>query len=226
MIGLLSADEYYETMQRGPILNQLYRIGQFFWAPSLFLFGERQPRLLRSNYVEARRIYEHQVDQIRDVEFQNLELPNPTLGIRSDERAVIVGAKRRPVIIISRSGTGRADSTRSQDDCFLVAPVYSFGSDETGRTYSQAFIERVKAYEYWHLFYLPAHNPAGIREGFVRLDRTQAVHKSLLEHRPLMLRDDVRDLFHSWIRVYLGEELSDLDSLLSAYRTQAIANLP
>ena len=225
MIGLLSANEYYTTMQRGPILNQLYRIGQFFWAPSLFLFGERQSYLLRSSYNEARSDYEYRIDSIRQGEFDNPEIPNHTLGIRSDERAAVVGAKRRPVILISRAGTGRADSTRRHDDCFLVAPVYSFGSDETRLSYSQAFIERVKAYEYWHLFYLPAYNPARIREGFVRLDRIQAVHKNLLEHTPLMLSDDVQDLLQSWIRVYLGEELGDVDDILFIYREKAIAEL-
>ena len=225
MIGLLSPDEYYETMQRGPILNQLYRIGQLFWAPSLFLFGDRQPHLLRSNYVEARRVYEYQVDQIRDREFQNPELPNPTLGIRSDERAMIVGAKHRPVIIVSRSGSGRAALTSSQDNCFLVAPVYSFGGDETKLTYSESFIERVKAYVYWQFFYLPAHPPARMRESFVRLDRVQAVHKSLLEHKPVRLSDDAQDLLRSWMSVYLGEELDATNNMLFDYREQAIASL-
>ena len=92
MIGLLSADEYYETMQRGPILNQLIQNWAILLGAIPVSVGESQPRLLRSNYVEARRVYEHQVEQIRDGEFQNLELPNPALGIRSDERAVIIGA--------------------------------------------------------------------------------------------------------------------------------------
>lgn len=226
MIGLLSADEYYIQMQRSPILNQLYRIGQFFWAPSLFLFGEHQQYLLRSDYIQSRSAYEYRVEPVRQSEFDNPGTLNPVLGIRSDERAVIVRAKRRPVILISRVGTGRADSTRAQDDCFLVAPVYSFGGDETKQTYSPAFIERVKAYEYWHLFYLPAYNPAQIRESFVRLDRIQAIHKNLLEHRPVMLSDVVQDLLQSWTRVYLGEELDAVDDMLSAYRQQAIAGLP
>ena len=226
MIGLLSADEYYATMQSGPILNQLYRIGQFFWAPSLFLFGERQPHLLRSHYIESRRTYEYQVQSIRQGEFENPEPPNHPLGIRSDERAMIVGAKRRPVIIISRAGTEQTNSPRSQDSCFLVAPVYSFGRGETRRAYSATFIERVKAYEYWHLFYLPEYSPARFSEGFVRLDRIQAIHRSLLEHRPLRLSDYVQELLQSWIRVYLGEELSDANDLLYTYRQQSIANLP
>ena len=225
MIGLLSSEEYYTQMQRGPILNQLYRIGQFFWAPSLFLFGEHRQYLLRSDYVQSRSAYEYHVERIRQNEFDSPGTPNPVLGIQSDERAVIVRVKRRPVILISRVGTGRADSTRTQDECYLVAPVYSFAGDETRLSYSQTFIERVKAYEYWHLFYLPGYTPARIRESFVRLDRIQAIHKSLLEQMSVMLSDDVQDLLQSWIRVFLGEDLNAVDHTLAAYRQQSIAGI-
>ena len=213
-------------MQRGPNLSQSYRIGQFFWAPSLFLFGERQPYLLRSDYIESRRDYHYRVEPFRQSEFNSPGTINHTLRIRPDERPLIIGAKRRPVIIISRDASMWTDSHRKQEDCFLVAPVYSFGGNEAKLPYSRNFIERVKAYEYWQFFYLPALTTARIREGFVSFDRIQAVHKSLLQHIPLMLSDDIQGLLQSWIRVYLGEELSDVDSLLAAYRTQAIANLP
>ena len=226
MIGLLSADEYYIRMQRGPILNQLYRIGQFFLAPSLFLFGEHQQYLLKGDYVQSRSTYEYRVEPIRQGEFDNPGTIIQELRIRPDERAAILRAKRRPVVLISRAGTGRADSTRIQDECYLVAPVYSFEGDESRLSYNQAFIERVKAYEYWHIFYLPEYTPARIRESFVRLDRIQAIHKSLLEQMPVMLTDDVQALLQSWTRVFLGEELSDVNDLLYTYRNQAIANLP
>ena len=181
--------------------------------------------MLRSAYIQNRSAYEYHVEPIRQNEFDSPRTLNPVLGIQSDERAVIVKAKRRPVILISRVGTGRADSTRTQDECYLVAPVYSFAGDETRLSYSQTFIERVKAYEYWHLFYLPEYAPARIRESFVRLDRIQAIHKSLLEQMPVMLSDDVQNLLRSWIRVFLGEEPDAVDDTLAAYRQQAIAAL-
>ena len=226
MIGLVQPGEYYTRMQRGPILNQLYQIGQFFSVPSLYLFDERQSFLLKSRYNQVINDYQYQVDPFRRSEFDNDGEPDHTLGISSNERAIIVKAKKRPVIIISNTATMWTDSRRRQDDSFLVAPVYSFGGDETKLSYSQAFIERVKAYEYWQLFYLPEHTPARVRESFVRLDRIQAVHKNLLEHIPLMLSDVAQDLLLSWIRVYLGENLEDVNDLLADYRNQAIANIP
>ena len=226
MIGLLSADEYYTRLQAGPVLNQLYNIGQFFWAPSLFLVGERQPYLVRSNYSETQGDYQYRIDPMRQTgEFDNPQEPNHTLGIRSDERAVIVGAKRRPIILISRSASGWRDGSRRADDCYLVAPVYSFGGDDTRLSYSQDFIERVKGYVYWQLFYLPESADGRVREGFIRLDRIQAIHRNLLEHMPWVLGDHVRDLLQSWIRVYLGEELDAVDGLLFDYREQAITDL-
>ncbi len=158
-------------------------------------------------------------------EFDTPQDPNHTLGIRSDERAVIVRAKRRPVILMSRSVVEWTDSRRRHDECFLIATVYSFGGDETKLAYSQTFIERVKGYVYWRLFYLPAVSGSQIREGFVRLDRIQVVHKDLLEHMPVMLSDDTRLLLRDWIRVYLGEEVDAVNDLLFEYREEAIANL-
>jgi hypothetical protein len=180
-------------MSQGPVLEQLYLVGQFFWAPSLFLFGESRPLLVRSSYSQALADYEYRIEQMcQPGEFDTPQDPNHTLGIRSDERAVIVRAKRRPVILMSRSVVEWTDSRRRHDECFLIAPVYSFGSDETELAYSQTFIERVKGYVYWQLFYLPAVSGSQIREGFVRLDRIQVVHKDLLEHMPVMLSDDTR----------------------------------
>ena len=226
MIGLLSADEYYEELRRGPILDQLYGVGQFFWAPSLFLFGEHRPYLVRSKYSQTLADYEYQIDVMRQSgEFDAPQEPNHTLGIRSDERAVIVGAKQRPVILISKPVTGWTDRNRKPEESFLVAPVYSFGGNETKTAYSQTFIERVKGYVYWQFFYLPTSNSNRISEGFVRLDRIQAVHKNLLDHMRVILTDEALLTLRNWTRVYLGEEMDAVDDMLFDYREQAIADL-
>ena len=158
-------------------------------------------------------------------EFENIEEPIQSLGIRADERALIVGAKKRPVILVSQQAAPWTDVRRSQEDCYVVAPVYSFGGDETKLAYTQPMIERIKSYVYWQFFYLPATSSGRIQEGFVRLDRIQAIHRNLLEHHPLMLSDDVIELLRSWIRVYLGEALDHVNDLLFDYREAAIADL-
>lgn len=228
MIGVLSPEEYYSSLGRGPILGQLYEIGQFFWAPALYLVGEpgRSQYVVRNEYSQPGSDPVYRVSPMQPSgEFSLPQAPDHTLGTRSDERAVIIRAKRRPVILISTPVSPWADFRRRHDDSFLVAPVYSFGGDETKLAYSATFIERVKGYFYWQLFYLPGDPGAGIREGFVRLDRIQAIHQSLLEHMPVRLGDDAQPLLHNWIRVYLGETLSEVDDLLFEYREQALAQL-
>ena len=37
LIGPIQPAEYYIPLNTGPLLEQLYGTGQFFWAPSMFL---------------------------------------------------------------------------------------------------------------------------------------------------------------------------------------------
>ena len=102
MIGLLSPDEYYTSLGRGNILNQLYRIGQFFWAPSPYLLDNNRRQAVKSTYSESAG------DQFRldpvdlRTEFNQPGYISHPLNLRRDERALVIRAKRRPVIIISQ----------------------------------------------------------------------------------------------------------------------------
>ena len=225
MIGLLEPEEYYETLRQGSLRTQTNWIGQFFRAPSLFLLNNNRRQAVKSTYSEGAG------DQFRldpvdlRTEFnQPGEISHP-LGIRTDERALVVGAKRRPVIIISQAAVGWSDGRRRHDDSYLVAPVYSFEGDDTKLSYSQTFIDRVKAYMYWQLFYLPPGGNRRIREGFVRLDRIQAVHRELLEHMPIRLSEAVVGLLRDWVRVYMGENLQEVNGFLLEYRQNAVRQM-
>ena len=224
MIGLLGANEYYASLNRGHLLDQLYGIGQFFWAPSLFLLDKRQ-HVVRSTYTETsgEQYGLEQTDLV--TEFDQAGTISHALGVRSDERALVVGAKRRPVILLSKSPATWSDNRRRSDDCYLVAPVYSFSGDDTRASYTQEFIERVKGYMYWQLFYLPAGGNGRIRESFVRLDRIQAVRKELLRQITVILQEDALGLLRDWLRVYLGEDLRTVNDLLFDYRQEAIKQL-
>ena len=153
MIGLLEPDEYYDTQWQGSSRNQLHRIGQFFRAPSLYLLDNNRRQAAKSNYSETSgEQFRLEPVDLRTEFDEPGDISHP-LGIRTDERALVIRAKRRPVIIISQATVGWSDSGRQQDDSYLVAPVYSFGGDETKLSYRQTFIDRVKAYMYWQLFY-------------------------------------------------------------------------
>ena len=225
MIGLIQPAEYYTSLNTGPVLNQLYGIGQFFWAPSMFLLDNRNRYRVRNTYSEGSgEQFELEQADLR-TEFDQPGVMSHTLRIRSDERALVTGAKRRPVVLLSRSASGWSDDRRRSDDCYLVAPVYSFGRDDTRTSYSPAFIERVKGYMYWQLFYLPPGANGRIREGFVRLDRIQAIHSELMRQMPVMLGEYSMGVLGDWVRVYLGEDLHTVNDLLFDYREDAIRQL-
>ena len=225
MIGLLRPDEYYTQLGQGNLSSQLYEIGQFFWAPSLFLLDNNRRQAVKSSYSESTG------DQFRvervdlRTEFDRAGEMSRPLGVRADERALVIGAKRRPVIILSQAAARWSDAQRRQDDCYLVAPVYTFSGDDTKTSYSPEFIERVKGYVYWQFFYLPPGGNRRIRESFVKLDRIQAVHKDLLDHMPVRLSDEVMALLREWIRVYMGENLQEVNDILFDYRQDAVRQL-
>ena len=102
-----------------------------------------------------------------------------------------------------------------------MAPIYSF------RRESEAlFCEEIKGYAYPQYFYLPTstlHRP--FEEGFVRLDRVQAIERSWLQNIPLVLTDSVCGLLRKWFRVYLGEPVESVDADLNEYRVNALAEL-
>ena len=225
MIGLLSPDEYYDAPEQGSINNQIQRIGQLLWAPSLYLLDNHRRQTVRSSYTEdGSEQFRLELADLR-TEFNQQGEISHSLGLRRDDRALVIRAKRRPVIIISQPIAMWIDGRRQQEDSYLVAPVYSFEGDDTKLSYSQTFIDRVKAYMYWQLFYLPRDGRRRIREGFVRLDRIQAVHRELLDHMPIRLSDAVIELLRHWIRVYMGERLQEVNSFLLEYRQNAVRQL-
>ena len=72
---------------------------------------------------------------------------------------------------------------------------------------------------YWQFFYLPTGANVRIREGFVRLDRIQAIHRDLMRHMPVILRENAMGVLRDWVQVYLGEDLYAVNDLL--FRTTA-----
>ena len=153
MIGLLSPDEYYDTPEQGSINSQLQRIGQLLWAPSPYLLDNNRRQTVKTSYTEdGGEQFRLEPADLRTEFNQPGQISHP-LNLRRDERALVIRAKRRPVIVISRPVARWIDGRRQQEDSYLVAPLYSFEGDETKLSYSQTFIDRVKAYMYWQLFY-------------------------------------------------------------------------
>ena len=59
----------------------------------------------------------------------------------------------------------------------------------------------------------------------MRLDRIQAVHSELLNQMPIRLSDALIELLQDWIRVYMGENLQDVNGFLLEYRQDAVRQM-
>ena len=224
MIGLIDASEYYQLLRRDPALERNYEFGLFCYAPSLHMPNKGYDKVLRYKYRESLIGHEYNIAKVDlKTEFESLGDTNYELHIRSNERALVIGAKYRPVIIVSIPVASWTDGTRSSNEFFLTAPVYSFAGDETKLSYSPKFIAQVKGGCFPQLFYLP--ESPQIREGYVGFDRIQSVRKDLLEQMPVQLTDDALYLFRDWLRFYQGEDLLTINDVLFDNRRRAMTAL-
>jgi hypothetical protein len=223
MIELISATEYYAKVTlNGTLARQFYEPGQFFMAPSLYLIEENPLQELKHTYKTATQGYEYKLGRAGRAEFEETREPCYDLNLRSKERAAIVPCKMRPVILISQHAEQWKYGNRQSASCFLVAPVYSFKGNNDKISYPPEFIERTKAYVYNTFFYLPSCINPYFKEGFVRFDRIQAVHKNWLEHMKLKLETDSLECLLSWLWYYLGADLYKTNPLLFDYREAKI----
>ncbi|MCK4786678.1 MAG: hypothetical protein KAV87_23165 [Desulfobacteraceae bacterium] len=222
---LLPPDQFYTKLQAGPVLEQLYERGQFFWAPTLFAFGKKPVHLIKGKYSRNTGQWEYRVAQMGETEFESREQPIQPLGIQSDQRAAIVGCKLRPVILLSQHPEKWKDGRRTYDETYLVAPVYSFERYEGKQPYSPAFIERMKGFIYNTFFYLPESTSPRFTEGFARFDKIQAIHRDQLRHMPIMLKGDALWLLLSWLSCFIGAELDKVNDVLFDYREESIQAL-
>lgn len=203
-------------------MEQLYQPGQFFWAPALFLFGEKPVYLIKGKYIKATREIDYRIETMQDDEFSHIEEPIITMKVESDERAAIVRCKLRPVILLSTHPDKWRDGYRTYDEAYLIAPVYSFQGNGGKTDYSPVFIERIKAFVYNTFFYLPPSRSPSFSEGFIHLDRIQVIHKDQLRHMPVMLGEDALWLLQSWLYHYSGGNLAEVNEVLNDYRAEAI----
>ena len=102
MIGLIDASEYYQLSRRGPALERNYECGLFCYAPVLNTPQKGYDKVLRFKDRESLIGREYDFARVDlKTEFDSAGKTDYELGIRSDERALVIGAKYRPVIIIS-----------------------------------------------------------------------------------------------------------------------------
>ncbi|MDW5594641.1 hypothetical protein VSS74_09855 [Conexibacter stalactiti] len=146
--------------------------------------------------------------------------PIKVLGLRSDESAAVVTARRRPLVVLGGAGaTELTPAGPRAADTVLVVPVESVAD------HPRELRLRIAAYEFPNAFYLPAAPQHRFAEGFARLDQAQPLPRAALTgHRGFALTADALDALVEWFVAYsTGRRFED--SLIADYRRERLAEL-
>jgi hypothetical protein len=163
---------------------------------------------------EFGEVEQFRIGPVETGSFDHAPLKRPEL--RSDEALAVVRCKHRPVVVVSQPTDCKGSADHSISDCYLVAPVYSAAN------YSGEFVNRVRAYEYNTLFYLPGSPDHDMREALIRFDKLQVVCRALLKARQVTLTDDACWCLQEWMQYY---QTGALDDVIAEYRNAALTSL-
>ena len=207
------------------------------WVPCAFLL-EKFVRLTPDHYNPARQEPDYftarsysaaDVLHRKHDLFHHLPVANEQL--QKSEEFVVQRFKLRKAVIYSTSieipGFKAEDARRLRiwfQGCFLVLPIYTLETEEKQPKYPARFIERLKAYAYPHLFYLPRAEDFGMRESVLRFDRMQVVPKDFMHAANVCLSEDAAVLLEEWLKFYLFGELDDT-TILAEYRKLALGEI-
>ena len=208
------------------------------WVPCAFLV-EKFVRLRPDHYNPARSEHDFytarsysaaDVLQRKDDLFNHL--PVAAEQLQKSEEFVVQRFKLRKAIIYSTGiempGLRAGDLQRLRvwfQRCFLVLPIYTLETEQKQPKYPARFLERVKAYAYPHLFYLPRAEEFGMRESVLRFDRMQVVPKDFMRTAGVHLSEDAAVPLEEWLKFYVFGEL-DETAILAEYRNEALSKLP
>ena len=213
--------------QPRPPIHSLCEPGRICDTAAVFLDEGAHIPVLEAQYDSAGMVQRYTIRHVGPRYFPERQgvYPVQEIGQRSDEVAVVRRHKWRPAVVVSSPCDAWQAQPRQYDECFVVAPLYGFGIRADKQSYPRSFIDRVKAYAYNQLFYMPADVPHGMQEGFARFDRLQVVHERWLVPRNIVLDTDFLDALQSWLQAYLGGDLMGLNDVLSLYRQESLAAL-
>ncbi len=215
-----------------------YRRGVVVWVPCAFLL-EKFVRLTPDHYNPARQehdFYTGRSYSASDVLQRNHDLfhhlPVAAEQLQKSEEFVVQRFKLRKAIIYSTAietpGLRPEDARRLRiwfQGCFLVLPIYTLETEQKQPKYPARFVERLKAYAYPHLFYLPRAETVGMRESTLRFDRIQVVPKDFMRAADVELSEDASIPLEDWLKFYMFGEL-DETGILAEYRKEALSKLP
>jgi mRNA-degrading endonuclease toxin of MazEF toxin-antitoxin module len=141
--------------------------------------------------------------------------------LESNEAWIVHKAKwARPVVVLSHEPTvdPLPGHGPQPSETYLCAPI--FGADQHAKELRQ----RIAAYEFPNLFYLPESGSPSFSEGFVRLDFIQSIRKLDLRNPRCSLTADAMTALDEWLLHYLTGSLP-VGSLVGEYRREEMEKL-
>ena len=137
--------------------------------------------------------------------------------LRQDEEILAIRAKRRPVVVAGLPAAWAPGGGRLRERSVICLPAYSFQPGD-----SEEFRARVNALEYPAWIPLPADAAVGVREGFIRLDRMQAVERRQLDPMRLALTESAEQFVSEWTRYHITGQI---DPVMLEIRADLVSQL-
>lgn len=137
--------------------------------------------------------------------------------LRRDEEILAIHAKRRPVVVAGLPAEWAPGGGRLRERSVICLPVYSFQPGDF-----EEFRARVNALEYPAWIPFPADDAINIREGFIRLDRMQAIERRQLDPMRLALTESAERFVSEWTRYHITGQI---DPIMLEIRDDLVSQL-
>lgn len=201
-------------------------VGEIWWAPvSYIVHAPLIFKATRANPADHNNV-EFEVREIAGPDFTSVDkLPVKRLNLGETEEAVISVAKKRPCLVLSRSGLSDAhleaiaDGTQKRlakqlgAESYIVAPIFSCATYAENKTFGPIMTARIKSLIYPQFFYLPSFKPDDKTDpgGIIRLDRVFATYLGRgCQPQGLSLGKDVLELLAAQFGVLCGTGAAEL----------------
>lgn len=211
-------EPFYEAAPQGQ--PGVIQRGEIYEDQPVYVPARHGLRITKVDPMDDRNVDFEITGRTEDI-FNHPPITGPPALPNGEAFIVSKGKLRRPVIVLAGQGFDllAGPQVARPSDTFLCAPVY--GGDQ----FSEEIRQRIRAYEYANMFYLPQSSVPRLDEGLVRFDHVQAIYRQHLRRRKsARLTEEALLAMEDWLYHYLTGRLPT-DTLIAEYRSEELARL-
>lgn len=200
-------------------------VGHYYLAPIPYLLEGTISYLKLSHFDKddfSNNLFVAEKKKIAELNFDNMP-SMPELNYKKGEFTPLNKYKCRPVIVISGLLPNWTDYEKQNGNCVVVIPLYSTKEDSGECRFRQLFLDKIQAYQYPTMFFLPQDDSFNVHETIARFDRIAVVKTDCLKPKPVALSEDAIFCLSKWLQSFFG---ADLDEILAYYQKAALTKLP